>query len=202
MSGRLLAFLWAVRYRSGVIPIPFLHMIRIRIVATVVAVCITLLSGCHEGLAPLNEISGFKGVIYYKNWPPPDSTLELRLVAFNDSPADRSVILEALLSGRAVVYPQVTEGVERAGITLGKFRDTVHYDFLTKGTTLQIGTYNYVVLAWRYGPNFLADWRPAGVYSTNPNSFQPSPVKVYLYKTTPNIDIYVDFKNLPPKQWK
>lgn len=197
-----LAFHCAVRYRSDVVLLTILLMMRKRVVTTLVVVWVIALSGCDKGLAPLNEISGFKGVIYYKNWPPADSTLELRVVAFKDYPADSSGILEALLSGRAVVYPQVTEGVDRANMTLGRFKDTVHYDFLSAGTTLRIGTYNYVVLAWRFGPNYLADWRPAGVYSGTPNSFQPAPVKVYEYKTTPDIDMYVDFDNLPPKPWK
>jgi hypothetical protein len=177
-------------------------MIRTRITATIVVACAIVFQACDEGLGPLNEAAGFKGVISYKNWPPPDSMLELRLVAFTEYPADSSGILTALLSGRAVVYPPVTEGVERSGITLGKFRDSVHYDFSMKGTTLQLGTYNYVVLAWRYGPNFLADWRPAGVYTTTPNSFDPAPVRVLLHKVTPDIDIDVDFRNLPPKPWK
>ena len=168
------------------------------------ALFFVFISGCDKGLEPLKEPSGFSGVIHYKNWPPPDSLLELRIAAFTEYPTDSSGILTALFSGRAVVYPQVTTGVQGALKILGgdRLADTVHYDFTTEGTTLQVTTYNYVVVAWRYGPNFFADWRPAGVYAVNPDSFVPAPVKILLHRITPDIDIYVDYHNLPPKPWR
>ena len=172
--------------------------------AALVAIFFVFISGCDKGLEPLNEPSGFSGVIHYKNWPPPDSLLELRIAAFTEYPTDSSGILTALLSGKAVVYPQVTSGVQTALKVLGGDRqaDTVHYAFTTEGTTLQVATYNYVVVAWRYGPNFFADWRPAGVYAVNPDSFVPAPVRILLHRITPDVDIYVDYHNLPPKPWR
>ena len=169
-----------------------------------VALFFVFVSGCDKGLEPLNEPSGFSGVIHYKNWPGPDSLLELRIAAFTEYPADSSGILAALLSGKAVVYPQVTTGVLGALKILGgdRLADTVHYDFTTQGTTLQVATYSYVVVAWRYGPNFFVDWRPAGVYAVNPDSFIPAPVRIVLHRITPDVDIYVDFHNLPPKPWR
>jgi hypothetical protein len=174
------------------------------ILTPLVAIFLVFFSGCDKGLEPLNEPSGFGGVIHYKNWPGPDSLLELRIAAFTEYPSDSSGILAALLSGRAVVYPQVGGSVQGALIILGGDRraDTVRYDFTTKGTTLQVTAYNYVVMAWRYGPNYFTDWRPAGVYVVNPDTFDPAPVRVLLHRITSGIDIYVDFHNLPPKPWR
>ncbi|MDH3251837.1 MAG: hypothetical protein OEM41_03540 [Ignavibacteria bacterium] len=155
-----------------------------------------LLPACDEGLGPLNEPSGFSGVIHFTNWPSPDSVQELRLVAFTEFPSDSSGILLALLEGRAVVYPPVGASGFR------KFVDTLQYAFTTQGTNLQVRPYNYVIIAQRYGSNFFADWQPAGVYTTQPNSFDPAPVRILLHRITPNIDIEVDFSNPPPKPWR
>jgi hypothetical protein len=161
-----------------------------------VAILMLSLSACDEGLGPLNEPSGFSGVIRFTNWPPADSVRELRLVAFTEYPNDSSGILVALLEGRAVVYPPVGTSGFRT------FVDTIQYEFTTQGTNLQVRTYNYVALAQRYGPSSFTDWQPAGVYTTQPNSFDPAPVRILLHRITPNIDIEVDFRNLPPKPWQ
>jgi hypothetical protein len=152
--------------------------------------------GCDEGLAPLNEPSGFSGVISFRNWPPADSVRELRLVAFQEYPSDSSGIIPALLAGRAVIYPQIAEKGFRA------FVDTIQYSFTTRGTNLQVVTYNYVAVAWQYGSNVFADWRPAGVYTLQPGTFEPAPVHMLLHQITPNIDIQVDFHNPPPNPWR
>jgi len=153
-------------------------------------------AGCDKGLEPLNEPSGFSGVIRFKNWPPPDSMLELRLVAFEQYPSDTSNIIRSLLSGEAVVYPPV-------GATgFAKFVDSIPYVFSNEGAVIKVTKYDYVVVAHRYGTNFLADWKPAGVYTTTPNSFEPAPVLVLLHRIIPGINIEVDFNNPPPKPWQ
>ena len=171
-------------------------MNRIRFAVTLVTAFVLIQFGCDTGLTPLNEPSGFSGVLRFKNWPSPDKVLELRLVAFTTYPSDSSGILAALLTGRAVVYPQVgTTGFP-------KFLDSIQYTFTTQGTSLQLVKYDYVVLAQRYGTNFFSDWQPAGVYATRPNSFDPAPVRVLLHHIVPNIDMQVDFANPPPKPWR
>ena len=154
-----------------------------------------LTPACDTGLSPLNEPSGFSGVIRYSNWPPPDSVRDLRLVAFEKFPTDSSGIVAALLTGKAVIYPPV------GPIRLPTFVDAAEYTFSTDGTTLKVKTYEYVVVALQYGSNFLSDWKPVGVYTTTPGSFDPAPVRVLLHKITPDIDINVDFHNPPPKPW-
>jgi hypothetical protein len=163
---------------------------------TVVSTYAFLLCGCDKGLAPLNEPSGFSGVIRFQNWPPQDSVLDLRVVAFKQYPTDSSGILVELLAGRAVVYPAVT------GPGFPRFVDSVQYEFTTDGSPLQITKYDYVVVAWRYGPNFFSDWRPAGVYTTQPNTFIHAPVRVLLHKILQDINIQCDFRNPPPRPWR
>ncbi len=174
-----------------------------RVTAIVLAGLLGGMLGCDGGLAPITEETGFSGIITFRNWPPPEQVLELRLVAFMDYPSDSSGILAALLGGRAAIYPHVTTGVLRSLEILGnKSADTVHYTFTTEGTLLKEGTYNYVVVAWRYGTNYFADWSPVGVYTEKPGTFEPAPVIVRERRMRKDVDIIADFNNLPPKPWR
>jgi hypothetical protein len=163
----------------------------------VLLLVVVFFPGCDTGLGPLNEPAGFRGTIHFTNWPPVDSVKDLRLVAFETFPSDSAGIVPALLTGRAVVYPPI-------GLPLGfpQFQDTVSYELTTQETSLQLKKYDYVIVVLRYGRNLVADWKPVGVYTTNPGSFEPSPVRVLLHKITPGIDIVVDFHNPPPKPWR
>jgi hypothetical protein len=174
-----------------------------RITFVLIGIALLLISGCDKGLGPIDEPEGFSGVITFKHWPRPDSVLELRIVAFEEFPADSGSIYETLLSMRAALYPHVTTGVAGALAMLGnKSADTVHYTFTKEGTILKETTYNYVVVAWRYGPNYFADWSPAGVYTLTPGTFEPAPVIVRAHRMKRDVDITVDFQNLPPKPWR
>ena len=178
-----------------------------RFAATLVILCILSHSGCDTGLAPLVERdTGFSGVIHFKNWPPPNSVLELRLVAFKQYPTDSASILIALYQGRVVVYPPVgTPGFSKwADSSRTKLADSLRFEITTNtpGSTLELIKYDYVALALRYGPNLLSDWRPAGVYTTTPGSFDPAPVRVLLHRIIPDINIEVDFSNPPPRPWR
>src|SRR5512141_100124 len=160
-------------------------MTRIRIWLWCIAVLFFSYSGCDKGLEPPTGESGFSGVIRFKNWPSADSVREIRLVAFEEYPSDSSGILLTLLSGRGALYPPDLS----AKGSLPKFVDSVAYTFNTKnGINLQVQLYAYVVVAQQYGPNVFTDWRPAGVYTTRPNSFDPAPVRVVLHRVAPNID--------------
>jgi hypothetical protein len=148
------------------------------------------------GLAPINEPSGFSGTIRFVNWPSADSVRNIRLVAFETYPSDSAGIIPALLSGRATVYPMVNAP------GFPTFVDETPYEFTTEGTTLQVKEYRYVTIAVQYGPNIFTDWWPVGVYTKDPGTFDPSPVRVLLHRITPGIDIAVDFHNRPPKPWR
>ena len=177
-------------------------MVISRILAAISVVSMLLLAGCDKGLAPpvpepWTEFSGFSGVLHFQNWPPVDSVQELRVVAFHKYPSDSSSILQLLISGEAVVFPPIgTKSLLRYGA------DTISYVMTTDSTSLAVGTYEYVVVAQKYGPNIFADWAPAGLYTKNLGSFDPSPVEVIFHRITPGYDIYVDFHKPPPKPWQ
>jgi hypothetical protein len=155
-----------------------------------------LLPGCDTGLGPLNEPSGFSGVIRYTNWPSADSLRSIRLVAFESFPNDSAGILTALLTGKATVYPTIGQP------NLPAYVDETPYVFTTTGTTLQVKEYKYIAVAVQYGPNILSDWWPVGVFTKDAGTFNPSPVRVLLHRITPGIDINVDFHNRPPRPWR
>lgn len=176
-------------------------MNRRRVAALLLAGVILLWSGCDTGLGPINEPAGFSGTIHFKNWPPADSVRELRIVAFEKYPTDSAGVFLTLLNFKAALYPP---DLSSKG-SLPKYVDTVSYRFSTKSTegiNLKVQLYEYVVVAQQYGPNVLTDWRPAGVYTMNPVTFEPAPLRVLLHRITPNIDFQVDFRNPPPKPWR
>ncbi|MGA9121556.1 MAG: hypothetical protein WB699_19475 [Bacteroidota bacterium] len=155
------------------------------------------LGGCNEELGPLNEPSGFSGVIRFRHWPPVESIREMRLVAFESVPTDSGGIIPMLIAGKAAAYPPIGQDY------LPTLVDSVHYEFTTAiGTNLQIKNYEYVAVMYQYGPNILSDWRPAGVFSSGPPASQPAAVRVILHHVIPNIDIQVDFDSLPPIPWR
>jgi hypothetical protein len=171
-------------------------MKRFHFIAIHVSAFLLLSIGCNTGLEPLNSPSGFRGVIRFKNWPRPDSVQNLQVVAFEAFPRDSSSILATLFAGRGAAFPGLNARLPR-------FVDSAEFEFTTKnGINLQVANYEYVIVAQQYGPNVLSDWQPAGVYTTRPNSFDPAPLRILLHRIVPNIDIEVDFRNLPPKPWR
>jgi hypothetical protein len=120
----------------------------------------------------------------------------MRLVVFETYPSDSAAILLTLLGGHAAAFPAI-------GQKFPTFIDSLQYEFTTEtGTNLQVRNYEYVAIVQQYGPSILTDWRPAGVYTTTPDSFNPAPVRVLLHRIDPNIDILVDFHNPPPRPWR
>jgi hypothetical protein len=178
-------------------------MNQVRYAAMLLTVLVLFSAGCDTGLGPPDAPSAFSGVIRFKHWPSIDSVQELRVIAFPSYPSDSASILLDLLYGYAVVYPQIGQPNLLLDTTQHvRFADSIRYSFTTAGTTLKVGVYNYVALAWRYGPNVFADWRPAGVYTTGPGPFDAAPVRVLLHKDVTGIDIQADFSNPPPKPWR
>ncbi len=162
----------------------------------VLAILLLLALSCNEELGPSNEPSGFSGVLYFANWPSPDSVREMRLIVFDTVPTDSAQILTSLLAGQAAIWPP-------AGEQFPMFRDSVHYEFTTKrGTNLQVKNYQYVAVVFQYGPSVLTDWAIGGVYTVPGTAFTPAPLRVLLHRVQPNVDIYVDFHNLPPRPWR
>jgi len=146
------------------------------------------LLGCNQGLSPEAagpSISGISGTLYFKNWPPVDSLFDLRLVVFKTFPPEN--ILEAVVNQEAFAYPPITQ---KEGLPL----NVPKIDYVME---LPPGRYEYIVVAWQYGPNVFSDWRAAGHYGSD-NNPNPTTVDIQEGKLLNNIDIYVDFKNPPP----
>ncbi len=154
-----------------------------------------VLSSCNEGIQapPENSpaatpgVSGFSGTITFKNWPPADSLLDLRLVAFKSFPPQD--ILTEVLTGQALIYPPLV-----GGSALPFNVDTVHYFVPAAG-----GEYQYVAVAQRFGPSIAQDWRAVGQYDLDTNLAVPSPIQVPSDDTLMHVDINVDFNHRPPQ---
>lgn len=143
---------------------------------------------CDHGLSPSDAeiVTGIRGTITYEdNWPPPDSLKEMRLVAFQEFPPGN--IFADILSGRAIAFP--SDPNENASL---EFNVNSQEFFME----MPVGTYQYIVIANRFGSNrFSQDsWRAVGQY-TDTDSL-PTAIKLDE-NTILNIDINVDFKNLP-----
>ncbi len=149
---------------------------------------------CDKGLSPIEKpppptvedsITGISGTIYFTNWPPPDSLFELRIVVFKKFPPENLIV--EILTGEAFIYPTALEDT----VSLPFYVDSLQYAF-----ELEPRTYEYLVVAQRYGPNRALDWRAVGQYDTDEDSL-PSPFTVIDSVLLKNINVYVDFKHLP-----
>ena len=149
---------------------------------------ILFLTACNHGIAPtgmppeVKNSGGISGYIYYQNWPPVVEVKNLKLIVFLEFPPDD--IFGEVQTGRAIVHPpEFSE-------SLPQFVDSSSYLL-----QLDPGTYEYVVIAQQYAGLF--DWRAVGQYDITPADSFPSPVNVISDSILPDIDIYVDFNNLP-----
>ena len=61
------------------------------------------------------------------------------------------------------------------------------------------GTYDYVVVAQRFGPIVTADWRAVGQYDTMLSDSLPTAITITQGKLLKEINIVVDFNHLPPQ---
>ena len=132
------------------------------------------------------------GSISYLNWPPPDSPppdslIDLRLVVFKNYPPD-SILLE-VLTGNAIVYPALAA---TSGLPM-------YVSMTAFEIELDPGTYDYVVVAQRFGPNVTADWRAVGQYDTMLSDSLPTAISIIQGKLLKEINIVVDFNHLPPQ---
>jgi len=115
-----------------------------RVKAILVVALLGLLAGCKEELGPLNEPSGFSGVIRFRNWPPASSIYEMRLVALEFAPTDSLSIISSLLAGKAAVYPPAQETIYQRWSTAS----------LMRSPTGQERTFRYSNTSmWRSGIN-------------------------------------------------
>ena len=145
-----------------------------------------LLVACDKGLAPRDPgdaVTSLEGVVFFTNWPAPDSLKDLRLVAFRQFPPQN--IIAEVLQMEAFAYPSIGD----SGLTF--YQDRLEFQF-----EVPSGVYGYLVVAQQYGDNILNDWRAVGQYDIDSDSL-PSPIEVFEGQVTKDVFIYVDFDNPP-----
>jgi hypothetical protein len=147
-----------------------------------------LIIACGEGLAPTDPESGdrtvFGGMIRFTpkdGWPPADSLNDLRVAAFKEFPPDD--LLEAVLSGEAYFTQNSIEF----------YTDSAYYEIEVEDAPVNI---EYIAVAQQYAG--LYDWRVVGVYSSSAD-FSPESIFLEKGEKRLDIDINVDFTNLPPQ---
>ncbi len=144
---------------------------------------------CESGLKPTGADSRKSFLVvnfYYKNgiesWPEKDSMWAMRVAAFRDYPP-KDIIGDVLI-GRAL-------------FTLDS--QPLYVD--SSQARLEIpdppDAFKYVVAAWQYDSSLTAQ-RVAGVYITDGGYENPAGVTIYPGES-PEIDIHIDFENLPPQ---
>jgi hypothetical protein len=152
-----------------------------------------LLSACDEGLKPTPTYvprGTVSGLITYHNWPPRDSLVDLRLVAFTQFPPLN--IVSSVLNGVAVVYPSINDTA-----LVPFYVDSLRYSFQTVA-----GHYAYLVVAQQFGADIMKDWRVVGQYDLDTNLAVPTAIDVPENGVVSAININVDFKNPPPQPFR
>lgn len=151
---------------------------------------VIFLNSCNEGLAPPPPIakSYVNGMITYKGgknkWPPLDSVKDIRVVAFKNYPPKN-------------IIGEITSGDAYFTGSMPKFADTSSYSIEFSKPPLYI---KYIAVAQQYG-SFL-EWRAIGVYTISGDVTKPDSIFVIEGKTFNNININVDFDNLPPQPFQ
>ena len=153
-------------------------------------VVLLAISGCDEGLAPSTTATrsasyGISGYVHFRNWPPVDSVVDLRLAALKSHPS--SDIVSDVQSGRA----RFTESALPYGV------DSAAYTLIL--SPLPPGIFSYIGVAQRYGGDIFHDWRVVGIYYNGGDTSAPGSVNVPPDSIVRGVNIFVDFNDLPPQ---
>jgi hypothetical protein len=164
-----------------------------KIIALFVLILLSLsILTCDHGLKPAEEEKAkmaLSGTVYYSNWLPADSIQLLKIVFFKTFPPEN--IINEVLGGNASIYPLVLSE------SLPLDEDSTNYEI-----ELKAETYTYITVAQQYGPDVFTQWRAVGQYNTNPGDSLPTAVTVLEDSILYNINIFVDFNNLPPQHFE
>jgi hypothetical protein len=164
-------------------------MIRTRgAILSAAALACLLLAACGNGLEPTNTgtqtMTGFRGKItVVSSWPSGDSLVNLRVVAFRNYPP--ASVLQDFLDGKLEFSDALQTNVQEQEYTIQK-------DSLS-------GTFKYIVVAQQYGANPYENWKVVGVYSAPGTKWMPQQLTLQKGSIEDNVDIEVDFYNLPPQ---
>ena len=150
----------------------------------IVVVLLLLVSCADHGLSPIAEPPGFGGTITVKPpWAPPDSLFDLRVVAFRNNPPGN--ILEEVANNRALISSRPLQ----FNVT------TQEYKISAADVS---GTFKYIAVAQQYTDS-ITSWKAVGIYSTTGDWNNPSAITLDGARFVPDVDITVDFYNLPPQ---
>ncbi len=133
-------------------------------------------ASCDHGLEPpeVPPLGTLDVAIFYTgSWPPADSLVDLRFVAFRFMPRDTTDFFRL---NEILFSPTLQKMVPSQRISID---------------SVQTGNYVYSGVAQRYSANLL-DWRPVGLYADNGGVFT-----VQTAETT-HVTVRVDFDRLPP----
>jgi len=146
---------------------------------------------CNGGLEPPAKEDASKpknlifGTIRYiqgkNNWPPIDSMKDLRIVFFTSMP-DSAGLFNDIIAGKVVFTDS----------TLAFNVDSTGFQFKVPTTPI---TFKYVAVAQNYAG--ILEWKVVGLYSKD--GINPSELFIGKDSVIRNVDINVDFKNLPPQ---
>ena len=153
-------------------------------------------AGCDKGISPsgTGEMKpGFGGMITYASTPPPpDSLIQLRIIAVPYYPIDTVVaIFVQKISDGTIPF---SDALPLTDIDSGKRQQ---YDFF-----LPPREYKYVAVVQQYGDLIFEDWRVVSIYGFTESTPFPAPVTVSADKFQIGVDFLVDFKHLPPQPFK
>jgi hypothetical protein len=160
-----------------------------------VTVFLLSLNGCDQsGLNP-NEFQepGFSGRITIAGAiPPRDSLRDLRVVAVPYYPVDTTVadLIDKILNKQIIPFSgSLSDNVSANSI--------LQYQLFVKPKK-----YEYVAVAQLYGNNIFQDWRVVGIFGYSKTNPTPAPVIVVDGEMTKDVNITVDFYDLPPQPFK
>lgn len=159
------------------------HLVIPILCATVILMIAT---ACEHGLSPLEARSdpGISGILHIRSvWPPADSVRDLRVVAFRKYPPND--ILSEVITGSAVFSDELPYGEEE-----------IPYIITTESLS---GMFEYIAVAQNYGDDLFQDWRAVGVYTISGDVETPTAVDLGEGVFLRDIDIDVDFYDLPPQ---
>lgn len=150
---------------------------------------IFLFASCQEGLEPppAEQKSFIAGKITFaggsENWPQEDSVHAVRVVAFKDYPPKD--IMTELLTGNAYFTME----------SLPLFVDTASFSLEIPDTPV---VFEYIAVALQYTEQITSQLA-IGVYTVTGDKSEPSPVELQTGERRNDIDIEVDFDDLPPQ---
>lgn len=178
-------------YLSGQRGLAFFHLCRF---CSGIVFVLLLLSSCDGGLDPIaagketEAKPSISGLITYKNgpaaWPPADSIKDIRVVAFTRYPPPD--IIAEVLGQKAFFTETMPVAVDSSSYRIE----------LPSPSPSSIAA---IVVAQQYGNDITKEWRVIGIYSATGDNSQPTTLDLTSTTSWRNINITVDFSNLPPQ---